>query len=71
MAGKNPLDSQQVLILDLALSVLQHTKGRWSGDEVLEFVYLLEEVGGEVFRPKPSCPELGVVHNYKEVESED
>lgn len=71
MAGNNPLDSKQVLVLDLALSVLQHTKGRWSSDEVLEFVYLLEEVGGEVFRPSHSGPELGVIHNYKEVESED
>lgn len=71
IAVKNRLDSEETLVLDLALAVLRCTKGRWTGDEVLEFVYLLEEIGGETFSLSPPNPELSVVRSYKEVDSED
>jgi len=42
-------------MVDVALSILKYSKGRWSPDEVLEFAYLLqgfhEEETGE---PKPT-----------------
>lgn len=71
VAVKDRLDSKEALVLDLALTVLEHTRGRWTGDEVLEFVYLLEETGGEAFRLKYSSPELSIVSNRKEAEGED
>ena len=71
VAVKNRLDSEETLVLDLVLAVLRCTRGRWTGEEVLEFVYLLEEVGGEAFRLSPPDPELRVVHGHKDVGSED
>ena len=42
-------------MVDVALSILKYSKGRWAPDEVLEFAYLLqgfhEEETGE---PKPT-----------------
>ena len=42
-------------MVDVALSILKYSKGRWSPDEIIEFAYLLqgfhEEETGE---PKPT-----------------
>ena len=34
-------------MVDVMLTILKYSKGRWTPDEVLEFAYLLEEVNVE------------------------
>ena len=42
-------------MVDVALSILKYSKGRWSPDEVIEFAYLLEGLHEEeVGEPKPT-----------------
>jgi len=55
-------------MVDVALSILKYSKGRWSPDEVLEFAYLLqgfhEEETGE------SKPTLISIKGGKNAEQE-
>ena len=42
-------------MVDVMLTILKYSKGRWTPDEVLEFAYLLEEVNvEETDEPKPT-----------------
>ena len=42
-------------MVDVALSILKYSKGRWSPDEVIEFAYLLEGLHEEEMgEPKPT-----------------
>jgi len=42
-------------MVDVALSILKYSKGRWAPDEVIEFAYLLEGLHEEeVGEPKPT-----------------
>lgn len=42
-------------MVDVALSILKYSKGRWSPDEIIEFAYLLETFHEEeTGEPKPT-----------------
>lgn len=42
-------------MVDVALSILKYSKGRWAPDEVIEFAYLLEGLHEEEMgEPKPT-----------------
>jgi len=55
-------------MVDVALSILKYSKGRWSPDEVIEFAYLLEGLHEEEMGE--SKPTLISIKGGKDAEQE-